>query len=432
MSRRYRLLVPVLLCVGVIVAGVALAGGLGPSISLPGGSQDAGAGNGLPGGSEPPAPTPTPTPRPVIGGTELYGYLPYWEMTDEMAAYLDDVPLTTLALFSVSARRNGELNTTANGYERIAGEIGQRLIDDAHRRRIRVELVFTSFGEERNAVFFGRVRRTPSATPSAPTTGPIDPLGPSPRPAQPSPRAVGPAGSGPPPRDPPWHRTVRELVNLAVELGVDGINVDVELLDELDREAYGAFLAALRAALVATRPKAEVSVATEAGVRGVGTAATAHTAGVDRIFLMGYDYHWSGSQPGASSPVERTDGLYDLRWSIDRYVEAGVPRDHILLGLPLYGMTWRTTGPNRTSPVVGRGEALEVAEFFVEPDGKEWRITYYDSPATLRAKLGLARDHGLAGGGFWAIGYERGLPGYLNLMEEFRDGKVDRSDAPQT
>ena len=60
---------------------------------------------------------------------------------------------------------------------------------------------------------------------------------------------------------------------------------------------------------------------------------------------MGYDYHWSGSQPGASSPVDRTDGLYTLRWSIDQYVEAGVPRDRILLGLPLYGMRWRLEAP---------------------------------------------------------------------------------------
>ena len=57
-------------------------------------------------------------------------------------------------------------------------------------------------------------------------------------------------------------------------------------------------------------------------------------------------------------------------------------------------------------------------------------MTYYDSPATLRAKLALARDQGLAGGGFWAIGYERGLPGYVKLMQDFRAGNVDRAEAP--
>jgi len=232
---------------------------------------------------------------------------------------------------------------------------------------------------------------------------------------------------------------------------VDGINVDVELLDELDRDAYGEFLGALRSALVAAIPGARLSVATEAGPRGVGNAAEAIGAGVDRVFLMGYDYHWSGSQPGASAPIDRSDGTATLRWSIDRYVEAGVPRDRILLGLPLYGMSWRTIGPDRTAPVIGSGVAwipnrhpdvlgdpgfhpardpLEHAQFFVVPSGREWVITYYDSPATLRAKLALALDNGLAGGGFWAIGYERGLPGYRELMADFRAGRVDRAEAP--
>jgi spore germination protein YaaH len=128
-----------------------------------------------------------------------------------------------------------------------------------------------------------------------------------------------------------------------------------------------------------------------------------------------------------------------------------VPRDRILLGLPLYGMQWRTLGPDRSSAVTGEGVAwipsrnldvlrrkdfapgrdqLEVAEFFAEPDGKEWLLTYFDSPATIRAKLALARDQGLAGGGFWAIGYERGVAGWLELMRDFRDGRVDRSEAP--
>jgi chitinase len=250
---------------------------------------------------------------------------------------------------------------------------------------------------------------------------------------------------------PPWHRAVRELVALADDLGVDGVNVDVEQLDELDRSAYGDFLRALRTELRAAAPRATLSVATEAGPRGTGNAATAMQAGVDRVFLMGYDYHSSRSQPGASSPVDRSDGLYDLRWSVEQYVGAGVPRDQILLGLPLYGMSWRTAGPDRFAPVLGKGvswipslhrdvlldpafqparDPLEIAEFFIRPDGDAWRVTYYDSPATLRSKLAFARDQGLAGGGFWALGYDRGLPGYVDLMHDFRRGKVQREEAP--
>jgi len=398
--------------VGVLaVAGLALAVGLG-------GMPAPSAGNATPSASDPPAaagsvaPTIalTPTPMPPLGGTELYGYLPYWVMPDVNAAYLRRAPVSRLALFSVAARRNGSINTGPLGYRRIVGETGAAIIRDAHRLGMAVDLVFTSFGETRNARFFA-------------------------------------GGDGPESASAPWHRTVDELVALTDELGLDGINVDVERLEPGDRPGYGAFLAVLGEALRASNPEARLSVATEASEGGAAKAAVAIAAGVDRTFLMGYDYHWSGSAPGASSPVDRLDGIPTLRQSIDWYVEAGVPREQMLLGLPLYGMTWRTTGPSRVWPVVGTGvpwipsdhldilldesfeptrDPLEWAEYFVFEDGEEWLITYYDSPATLRAKLALARDAGLAGGGFWALGYENGLPGYRALMRDFRAGAIER------
>ena len=52
--------------------------------------------------------------------------------------------------------------------------------------------------------------------------------------------------------------------------------------------------------------------------------------------------------------------------------------------------------------------------------------TFFDSPDTLRSKLALARDKGFAGAGFWALGYERDLPGYVELMHAFRDGEIGR------
>jgi len=36
----------------------------------------------------------------------------------------------------------------------------------------------------------------------------------------------------------------------------------------------------------------------------------------------------------------------------------------------------------------------------------------------------IADERGLAGAGFWAIGYERGLPGYTEMIAAFRAGKL--------
>lgn len=452
MTRRFQFLTIGLLAIVVVGAAAVLAG---LPIGSPG-PTNAAVGSGEPGASGDgtglaPTQVPTPTPRPSLGGTELYGYLPYWQMNANVATYLQSAPLTTLALFSVTARKTGAIDTRPLGYRRINGAIGQRLISEAHARGTRVDLVFNVFGAAKNAQFFGGIVpvTTPAPAASIAPSASASPASPAAAASTVGPPAPLPTGVTPPVA--PWHRTVGELVALATRLGVDGVNVDIEQLQDANRPAYGEFLAALRTALVAANPNATLTVATEAGARGVANAATAIAAGADRLFLMGYDYHWGGSQPGASSPIDRLDGAATLRWSIDQYVEVGVPRDRILLGLPLYGMQWRTTGPLRTYPVIGTGitwipsqhrdllldpafqpdrDTYEHAEYFDVSDGPDWLITYYDSPATLRPKLGLARDNGLAGAGFWAMGYERGLPGYLELMSAFRAGEVTRDEAP--
>jgi hypothetical protein len=187
-------------------------------------------------------------------------------------------------------------------------------------------------------------------------------------------------------------------------------------------------------------------------------AVAAVGGGADRVFLMGYDYHYGGSEVGASAPMARRDGaVQDLPWSLDLYAAAGVPVDKTILGLPLYGTRWRVAGPELGAPRLGDGaiwvpadnpkfladppappelDPLEVVEFYavaptvspVPGDSRAtagWQAIYVDSPETLTPMLALADDRGLAGAGFWAIGYERGLPGYGDLIARFAAGKLD-------
>jgi len=352
------------------------------------------------------APTPSwPVPEP---GHEVFGFVPYWEMGGSIAEHVANTSLTTLALFSVTHRKNGTINTSQNGYKRITGPIGQQLIREAHDRGVRVELVYTSFGYERNAALFG---------------GPIA--------AQ--------------------DKVIASLVAFADEQGFDGINVDVELLDEAYADAYGAFVGRLRTAVLAKDKHDQVSVATTSGPGGAAMALAAAANGADRIFLMGYDYHWSGSDPGATSPIDRLDGNEkDLVWSLDLYRSMGVPVEKTILGLPLYGMAWPVESGAPDAPATGKGdtwvprshldvltdpsvvpvrEPVEVVEVYtLESKAKDgtpaWQRLYLDSPDTLTPKLALADDRGLAGAGFWAIGYTRGLPDYTALIGRFAAGKL--------
>jgi spore germination protein YaaH len=246
------------------------------------------------------------------------------------------------------------------------------------------------------------------------------------------------------------------------DTGADGINVDVESLDLALVPAYGAFVGRLRDAARSEDEDWTVSVATGAGPTGATMAKVAADAGADRVFLMGYDYRVAASAPGASAPLDRSDGgERSLRWSLDLYQTLGVPADRLLLGLPLYGLTWPVAGPVVGAPETGRGdhwiptqhrdllsdetiapvrdEVEQVEVYLQASDGswgsptpgaslgqadvdRTWTAIYVDSPDTLAPKLALANERGLAGAGFWAIGYERGLPGYRALMEAFTAG----------
>jgi spore germination protein YaaH len=353
-------------------------------------------------------------------------------MDDTIAKHLAATPLTTLGLFSVTHTGKGKINPGLKGAVKIAGDLGGQLIREAHDRGTRVELVYTSFGAAKNRRLF---------------------------------------------EDPALQaKVVASLVTLVGELGVDGVNVDIEGLDPGLVPAYGSFVGNLRTALIAADAGDRVTVSTGSGALGAGMALAAVAAGADRVFLMGYDYRVGRSAPGASSPLVNRDGSGSpsLTRSLDIYAALGVPVEKTLLGLPLYGVEWPVDSPVLAAPATDRGAAwilrkhvdllgdasvvplrdqTEVVEVYISgPDGPlrsdappdpaaspgsagasapasaspdmdegPWRAVYVDSPATLERKLGLVDERGLAGAGFWAIGYERGLPGYTRMMRAFAE-----------
>ena len=405
MTRRPMIGVGAVLVAVVITVGIALgASSGGPK---PGPSSDPSA----PSASGSVASVPTPRPIP---GHEVFGFVPYWEMNGDIAAHVAATDLTTLALFSVTHTKTGAIDTKQTGYKRITGDIGTQLIREAHDRGIHVQFVYSSFGTARNQTLFSSLKIQDA--------------------------------------------TIAGLVALAKQVGVDGIDVDVEQLGPDLVPAYGAFVGRLREALRAAIPDASVSVATTSGLNGAAMALAAVGGGADRVFLMGYDYHYAGSEVGASAPMARRDGaVQDLPWSLDLYAAAGVPVARTILGLPLYGTRWRVAGPEIGAPRLGNGaiwvpadnpkfladppappqfDPIEVDEFYavaptvspVPGDSRAtagWQAIYVDSPETLTPKLALADDRGLAGAGFWAIGYERGLAGYGDLIARFAAGKLD-------
>jgi chitinase len=320
---------------------------------------------------------------------EVVGYLPYWELTSPTTiAELQYRRLTTITLFSVGVRDDGHLDTTAPGYAAIVGATATSVIEAAHAEGVRVTVSFTSFGSLHNAAFFSNA--TARST------------------------------------------FVNEAAAFVASRGLDGADFDVELISSTYFDAYAETAGALAARLRAANPIAFTSVATSASSSGTQMAAKALAAGVGRAFLMGYDYRTNATSiAGSIDPLVRAGGGLSLTQSLDNYTAAGVPMNRVILGLPLYGRTWPTISTAVRAAVAtdkdgevfrirqldelrGRGTVLiedvdtveTSARLVYDVAGVTWQA-YYDSPATFAPRFAMVFSRGLAGTGFWALGYDR-------------------------
>ncbi len=432
-----RLVAPLLLLTMLIVPPVLAAD---PSPRPPTASAAPGA-TDLPGASARPVVTPRPstTPPPLPSMVpvaplvqpgpaltrEVVAYLPYWvaqhrDLPWDPATepWITDGRLTDLVLFSIGVARDGSLRLDEPGARWILGPDAARVISAAHERGIRVLVSFTSFGRDRNEVLMSR--------------------------------------------DAAIDRFAREAAALVRARGLDGADLDVEQLPSDRFQGYGRMVRRLAREVRAHSPDARIMAATNGNRSGARMASLAIRRGADRVFLMGYSYRGPASPTaGSIAPLVRSDGGLGLRASLGLYAERDVPADRIIVGLPAYGMTWATRGPElharraptRVSPrgsttlfrVVGPRPGATDVTFdtdpvegsarvtWFQPDRESWFQTYYDTPATLRAKYLLAHEAGLAGVGMWTLGYDWGHPGYPALVDElFARPVIDHASAAST
>jgi spore germination protein YaaH len=331
---------------------------------------------------------------------EVFGFLPYWELDATIADDLRYDLLTTISFFGVTYKSDGTLDTTLPGYKAYQNSFATDIITRAHAAGVRTVVTFQGFTLSRNDAFL----------------------------ANPMARAT----------------FVQQAVALMTARGADGANLDIEGLDSQYFDAFGQLGAELKAAAVAVNPNTQISVATNASASGARMAAAALAAGVDRAFLMGYNYRVAASSPvGSIDPIVRADGGLSLSASLDLYAQNGVPLDRVILGIGYYGRTWPTAGPElhamrqtdtatygsprvfypRTLPGSAVGTTLdydqvEQAARLVSWDAAHstWVQTYFNDSVTLAAKMAFINQRALAGLGIWALGYDRGQSGDWNAV----------------
>ena len=342
-----------------------------------------------PGAAAAAGPDPGIIPRARHGVTvsrEVYGYLPYWRVDAGTARRLDYSTLSTIAFFAVPIKRSGALDTGAPGFDAYVGPAAAAVTNAAHARGIRVVPTFQLFdsGSLSTLRAFLQSRRAQA-------------------------RFVGAA------------------LDLMVRRRADGANLDVEPVPDALAPSFAAFVARFSAAVHRRIPGAEVVVALGASESGAAIGPIGLAA--DRIFIMGYDYHWPGSTtPGPIAPLRA--GPQTVADTVARYA-LQVPLRKLILGVPAYGYSWPIVGSAPGSPVQSnlaryggvRSVTLESALAFlaahrkivrhVTPDGswfrywdaaaKTWREVHFEDAASMRAKFRFAIARGLAGVGLWSL-----------------------------
>ncbi|NKE06634.1 MULTISPECIES: LysM peptidoglycan-binding domain-containing protein [Mesobacillus] len=203
------------------------------------------------------------------------------------------------------------------------------------------------------------------------------------------------------------------------EKGYTGLNIDFEYVYPEDRENYNNFL---RKAVGIMHPEgytvstalAPKQRADQEGLLYEAHDYEAHGEIVDFVVIMTYEWGWSGGRPWAIAPLNEVRKVLD-------YAVTAIPRDKIMMGVPLYGRDWRIPWVQGTyARTVSPKGAVELAAqqgvniqyhdtyqspFFryTDSDGQQHEVWYEDA-RSVQAKYDTAKEYGLRGVSYWVLG----------------------------
>ncbi len=326
---------------------------------------------------------------------EVFGFLPYWMLDAGSLQWMQYQLVSTVAYFGVAATSSGTLTTTGSGWSGWNSSAMTNVINAAHARGVRVVLTVTMMawdGGAAQAALLG------SATARA--------------------------------------SLVNAIVATVRNRAADGVNLDFEPVSTTLRDQYTSFVRQLKAGLVAAGVGSHLTVCTMAGAAtwatGYDLAGLAASGAADAVFVMGYDFSWSGSaRAGGVAPMD-SPYILDVRESVDDYLSI-IGGGKIIWGVPYYGRTWLTTS-NATNAAVVSGSSgsskaygYNGARSLAATHGRRWddvgkvpwfayydsaRATwvegYYDDAVSLGAKYDMVNQKNLAGTGMWTLLMDQG------------------------
>jgi spore germination protein YaaH len=195
---------------------------------------------------------------------------------------------------------------------------------------------------------------------------------------------------------------------LAAAKNYNGLQIDFENVPARDGEAFLSFLRELRAGL----GDKMFTIALPARTRKITDDVYDYEKIkpiVDRIFVMAYDEHWSGSSPGSVASLQwcRNVAAYSLRV---------IGQEKLIMGLPFYGRSWGNYSPSRAlihRTIEGIIKDENVKEIRYENGipvfdyNKNVTIkVYFENEKSLSARMEMYKSMNVRAIGFWRLGQE--------------------------
>lgn len=211
---------------------------------------------------------------------------------------------------------------------------------------------------------------------------------------------------------------INNLVNLTTKDGWDGISVDIEKAPPADRANFSAFVDELHKALKAKDKILNISIPAKfidypSDLWSGAYDYAAIGKGADQIILMTYDEHGTGTTAGPIASQAWVNRVID-------FAVGKIPREKIVMGLPVYSFDWGTDKPNKPDYLsyaqsverakkhgvqILNDDNAKVPQYTYTANGIRHEV-YLENAQSLLPKMEHARNHKLHGIAIWRLGME--------------------------
>ena len=214
-------------------------------------------------------------------------------------------------------------------------------------------------------------------------------------------------------------KLINDIVTLAVNYELDGINIDFENMNTEDKDVFSRFIIELKPKLQEAGIKLSVDVTAPDGGSSWSECYNRNVIGdvADYIVFMAYDQYGVGSKKAGT-----TAGFNWVETNLKKFIDREeIDSNKIILGIPLYTRLWAESNGTVTSKTVNMkniDKVLpsgvskqwddELKQYYVEytEKGKIYKM-WIEDEESIKNKVSLVKTYNLAGVAAWAKDREK-------------------------